>query len=76
MLLEAKNNVKSTVKPTYCKINSKYLIATTAAKRARVRRKHETALIENYHSAKPVGRALEEIADGKIEPVIPEEYLG
>ncbi|MDE4961387.1 DNA-directed RNA polymerase subunit omega, partial [Francisella tularensis subsp. holarctica] len=32
--------------------------------------------IENYHSAKPVGRALEEIADGKIEPVIPEEYLG
>ena len=49
------------------KINSKYLIATTAAKRA---------LIENYHSAKPVGRALEEIADGKIEPVIPEEYLG
>ena len=77
MLLEAKNNVKSTVKPTYCKINSKYLIATTAAKRAReLDEKHETALIENYHSAKPVGRALEEIADGKIEPVIPEEYLG
>ena len=58
------------------KINSKYLIATTAAKRAReLDEKHETALIENYHSAKPVGRALEEIADGKIEPVIPEEYL-
>jgi len=33
------------------KINSKYLIATTAAKRAReLDEKHETALIENYHS--------------------------
>ncbi|MBM6015231.1 DNA-directed RNA polymerase subunit omega, partial [Staphylococcus epidermidis] len=24
----------------------------------------------------PVGKALEEIADGKIEPVVPKEYLG
>ena len=45
-------------------INSKYLIATTA----------ETALLNGYHSAKPVGEALEEIASGKISPVVPEEF--
>ena len=57
------------------KINSKYLIATTAAKRAReLDEKHETALIENYHSAKPVGQALEEIANGKIEPEYPDDF--
>ena len=56
------------------KVNSKYLIATTAAKRAReLDERRETALLDQYHSAKPVGKALEEIADGKIEPVIPEE---
>ena len=38
--------------------------------------KTRNSTLENYHSAKPVGRALEEIADGKIVPVIPEEYLG
>ena len=43
-------------------INSKYLIATTAAKRAReLDEKPETALLNGYHSAKPVGEALEEI---------------
>ena len=52
------------------KVNSKYLIATTAAER------RETALLDQYHSSKPVGKALEEIADGKIEPVVPKEYLG
>ena len=37
-------------------INSKYLIATTAAKRAReLDEKPETALLNGYHSAKPVG---------------------
>ena len=56
-------------------INSKYLIATTAAKRAReLDEKPETALLNGYHSAKPVGEALEEIASGKISPVVPEEF--
>ena len=42
-------------------INSKYLIATTAAKRAReLDEKPETALLNGYHSAKPVGEAPEE----------------
>ena len=55
------------------KVNSKYLIATTAAKRAReLDERRETALLDKYQSAKP----LEEIADGKIEPVVPKEYLG
>ena len=59
------------------KVNSKYLIATTAAKRAReLDERRETALLDQYQSAKPVGKALEEIADGKIEPVVPKEYLG
>ena len=40
------------------KVNSKYLIATTAAKRAReLDEKRETALLDQYHSAKPVGNA-------------------
>ena len=44
-----------------------------AAKRAReLYDKPETALIENYHSVKTVGEALEEIADGKITPIEPE----
>jgi hypothetical protein len=34
------------------------------------------ALETEYHSAKPVGKALEEIADGKVSPVIPQEFLG
>ncbi|MCG2092488.1 DNA-directed RNA polymerase subunit omega [Staphylococcus epidermidis] len=59
------------------KVNSKYLIATTAAKRAReLDERRETALLDKYQSAKPVGKALEEITDGKIEPVVPKEYLG
>lgn len=59
------------------KITSKYLIATTAAKRAReLDEKPETALESKYISAKPVGKALEEIADGKVSPVIPNEFLG
>mgnify|MGYP002651851407 FL=1 len=59
------------------KINSKYLIATTAAKRAReIDEKPESALLTKYISEKPVGKALEEIADGKVSPVIPKEFLG
>ncbi|HDA1689984.1 TPA: DNA-directed RNA polymerase subunit omega [Staphylococcus aureus] len=48
-------------------IKSKYLIATTAAKRAReIDEQPETELLSEYHSFKPVGRALEEIADVKF----------
>ena len=51
------------------KVNSKYLIATTAAKRAReLDERRETALLDQYQSAKPVGKALEEIADGEVFP--------
>lgn len=58
-------------------IKSKYLIATTAAKRAReIDEQPETELLSEYHSFKPVGRALEEIADGKIRPVISSDYYG
>ena len=55
------------------KINSKYLIATTAAKRE-LDERPETALLSGYHSAKPVGEALEEIASGKITPVVSDEF--
>ncbi|CAL27737.1 DNA-directed RNA polymerase subunit omega [Staphylococcus carnosus] len=55
------------------KVSSKYLIATVAAKRAReLYDKPETALLEHYHSVKTVGKALEEIAAGKITPIEPE----
>lgn len=55
------------------KINSKYLIATVAAKRAReLYDKPDTALLESYHSVKTVGKALEEIAAGKITAIEPE----
>ncbi|MGW7861856.1 DNA-directed RNA polymerase subunit omega [Staphylococcus xylosus] len=51
------------------KINSKYLVATTAAKRAReLDENPETALLNKYISKKPVGKALEEIADGEVFP--------
>ncbi|MCG7338689.1 DNA-directed RNA polymerase subunit omega [Staphylococcus sp. ACRSN] len=51
------------------KINSKYLIATTAAKRAREIDEHpESALLNKYSAEKPVGKALEEIAKGDIFP--------
>ena len=58
-------------------IKSKYVIATTAAKRAReIDEQPETELLSEQHSFKPVGRALEEIADGKIRPVISSDYYG
>ena len=51
------------------KINAEYLIATTAAKRAReIDEKPESALLTKYISEKPVGKALEEIADGEVFP--------
>ncbi|ARQ06670.1 MULTISPECIES: DNA-directed RNA polymerase subunit omega [Staphylococcaceae] len=49
------------------KVNSKYLIVTLAAKRAREMQDHpDVKLIEKYNSYKPVGQSLEEIAAGKI----------
>ena len=51
------------------KINSKYLIATTAAKRAReIDENPESALLSKYDAKKPVGKALEEIAGGDVYP--------
>ncbi|MEG9536208.1 MAG: DNA-directed RNA polymerase subunit omega, partial [Staphylococcus saprophyticus] len=42
---------------------------TTAAKRAReIDEKPESALLTKYISEKPVGKALEEIADGEVFP--------
>ena len=77
MLLEAKIMLNPPLNQLTAKLILNILSQLLPLKRAReLDEKHETALIENYHSAKPVGRALEEIADGKIEPVIPEEYLG
>lgn len=48
-------------------VNSKYLIVTLAAKRAReLQDNPEGALLEHYNSHKPVGRSLEEIAANKV----------
>ncbi|WP_414043378.1 DNA-directed RNA polymerase subunit omega [Macrococcus animalis] len=48
-------------------VNSKYLIVTLAAKRAReLQDNPESALLDDYISYKPVGRSLEEIAALKI----------
>ena len=55
------------------KINSKYLIATTAKRARELDERPETALLSGYHS-KPVGEALEEIASGKITPVVSDEF--
>ncbi|BCU52100.1 DNA-directed RNA polymerase subunit omega [Staphylococcus auricularis] len=50
-------------------IRSTYLIATTAAKRAReIEGEPESQLLERYDSHKSVGKALEEIAAGKLHP--------
>ncbi|MEP9851711.1 DNA-directed RNA polymerase subunit omega [Staphylococcus aureus] len=51
------------------KVSSKYLIATTAAKRAReLDENPEVGTLNKYNSRKPVGKALEEIADGDVYP--------
>lgn len=42
-------------------IDSKYTLVTLSSKRARVIQEHENQLIEESHSHKPVGMALEEI---------------
>ncbi|TDM07314.1 DNA-directed RNA polymerase subunit omega [Macrococcus lamae] len=48
-------------------VNSKYLVVTLAAKRAReLQDNPDSNLLERYVSYKPVGQSLEEIAQGKI----------
>lgn len=47
-------------------IDSKYTLVTLSAKRARSIQKYENQLIEEPHSFKPVGIALEEIQEGKL----------
>lgn len=49
------------------KIDSKYMLVSLASKRAReLFAEPETAKLEEYVSHKEVGKALEEIASGKI----------
>jgi len=48
-------------------VNSKYLVVTLAAKRAReLQDNPDSNLLERYVSYKPVGQALEEVAAGRI----------
>lgn len=50
------------------KINSKYMLVSLASKRARdMFANPESKKLDNYVSHKEVGKALEEIAAGKIE---------
>ncbi len=72
MLLEAKKiMLYPPIHQLQDKISSKYLIATTAAKRAReIQADPEHLLLNDYTSKKTVGRALEEIAANKVHPYV------
>ena len=49
------------------KVNSKYMLVSLASKRAReLFSDQETKKLDNYVSHKEVGKALEEIAEGKV----------
>ena len=49
------------------KVNSKYMLVSLASKRAReLFANPETEKLDKYISRKEVGKALEEIAEGKI----------
>ncbi|AME09333.1 DNA-directed RNA polymerase, omega subunit [Gemella bergeri ATCC 700627] len=49
------------------KVNSKYMLVSLASKRAReLFAEPESEKLDNYISHKEVGKALEEIAEGKI----------
>lgn len=49
------------------KVNSKYMLVSLASKRAReLFSDPETKKLANYVSHKEVGKALEEIAEGKV----------
>ncbi|UJF14945.1 DNA-directed RNA polymerase subunit omega [Jeotgalibaca sp. MA1X17-3] len=47
-------------------VDSKYSMVTIAAKRAHELHAKAEPLLEEYHSYKNVGRALEEIANGEL----------
>jgi len=47
-------------------LDSKYVLVTLSAKRAREIQQNQNILIENPVSNKPVGIALEEIYEGKL----------
>lgn len=49
------------------KIDSRYSLAVLAAKRAHELESGDNKLLSKYFSPKPVGKALEEIADGKVK---------
>lgn len=51
------------------KIDSKYSLVSLAAKRARQMQEEEGYMLEKYVSYKPVGKALEEVAAGKLRRV-------
>lgn len=54
------------------KTNSKYKLVVGAAKRAKelqYNSENEKPLIDNYHSKKNLGIALEEIVEGKLKVV-------
>ncbi|MCD2136607.1 DNA-directed RNA polymerase subunit omega [Salinicoccus halitifaciens] len=51
-------------------VDSKYLVVTLAAKRARELQDHpDRSILDRYESAKTVGMALEEIAENRVRPL-------
>ncbi|SOC37978.1 DNA-directed RNA polymerase subunit omega [Salinicoccus kekensis] len=51
-------------------VDSKYLVVTLAAKRARELQDYpDRVILENYESVKTVGMALEEIAENRVRPL-------
>lgn len=50
-------------------IDSKYSLVSLAAKRARQMQEGAPEKLEKYVSYKPVGKALEEVAEGELEKV-------
>lgn len=48
-------------------IDSKYSLVALASKRARQLHEHGDEKLSSYKSAKPVGKALEEIATGALK---------
>ncbi|WP_033543690.1 DNA-directed RNA polymerase subunit omega [Planococcus sp. CAU13] len=54
-------------------IDSKYSLVALASKRARQLHEHGDDKLASYVSAKPVGKALEEIAEGALTQVHQDE---
>ncbi len=48
------------------KLDSKYTLVTLSAKRARIIQQSPASTLEQSKSNKPVGKALEEIIEGKL----------